>query len=347
MSRIPQIARHFLQAQLCLLLVLGMNPSARGESDWIRPGAYIDWPETLKEPALSDSSPEPQEITQTQFTQVEPNPQVPLQTPMILPLAPAERGMPGTSAWQILPAGLLYHSYLAGEKEPRFASQWLSGNDGRRWEMALGGRLGLIRHGTYGINAEGFQFDVEGAALGRINPNLESDPLEGTDYRAGFLGTWRYGPWRWKAGYYHLSSHAGDEYLLNNPLYVRRNYVRDSLIVGCTFDVRPDFQIYGELANALGCSGGAEAWEFQFGAQYFPAYPTGFRGAPFAAINGHVRQDNDWMSSVNLEAGWAWRGSQSAALLRAGFQHYNGPAMQWEFFTRHESLTGFGIWYDF
>jgi hypothetical protein len=213
--------------------------------------------------------------------------------------------------------------------------------------MALGGRLGLIRHGTYGSDAEGFQFDVEGAALGRINPNLDSDPLEGTDYRAGFLGTWRRGPWRWKAGYYHLSSHAGDEYLLNNPFFVRRNYVRDSLIVGCTFDVRPDFQIYGEIANALGCSGDAEPWEFQFGAQYFPAYPTGFRGAPFAAINGHVRQDNDWMSSVNVEVGWAWRGRQSASLLRAGFQHYNGPAMQWEFFDRHESLTGFGIWYDF
>src|SRR4051812_37189413 len=40
---------------------------------------------------------------------------------------------------QFLPDGLIYHSYLAGVKEPRFGSTWSSENDfGAMWDVALG-----------------------------------------------------------------------------------------------------------------------------------------------------------------------------------------------------------------
>ena len=250
--------------------------------------------------------------------------------------------------WQLLPDGLLYHSYLAGEKEPRFASQWLWDKDrGRIWEAVVGGRWGLVRKGTPGPNGEGFQFDIEGAAFVRIDPEEESD-LEAADFRAGFIGTWRTGPWRTKFGYYHISCHLGDEFVIKNPTFNRMNYVRDSLLFGMMYDINPGLQVYGEIAAALNANGGAEPIELQFGVQYFPACATGIKGAPFAAINGHLRQEFDFGGSVNAEAGWAWRGLQNDHLFRVGVQHYNGPSMQWSFVdTRYESLTGIGMWYDF
>jgi hypothetical protein len=247
----------------------------------------------------------------------------------------------------MLPEGLLYHSYLAGEKEPRFASQWLSDKErGKIWEAEVGGRWGLIRHGTHGVNAEGFQFDVEGAAFVRIDPEQEAD-LEAADFRAGFLGTWRYGQWRYKAGYYHISSHVGDEFLINNPGFQRINYVRDSLIVGTTYDWTEDLQVYGEIGAALNHNGGAELFEFQFGAQYSPAVANGLHGSPFAAINAHLRQEFNFGGSINFETGWQWRGAASNHLFRVGFQYYDGPSLQYSFFDRHESLVGGGLWFDF
>jgi len=38
-----------------------------------------------------------------------------------------------------------------------------------------------------------------------------------TDFRFGVPLTYGEGPWRTKFGFYHLSSHVGDEYLLKNP----------------------------------------------------------------------------------------------------------------------------------
>ncbi len=252
------------------------------------------------------------------------------------------------TGWQLLPQGHLYHAYLAGEKESRMASQFLWDRDrGLVWDTALGGRWGLVRNGTYGAdNPQGFQLDMEGAGLARVDMGERQD-LEAVDFRAGIIGTWRDGPWRWKTGYYHLSSHAGDEYLLRVPTFQRINYVRDAVLVGSVYDVTPDFQLYGEIAVALNHNGGAEPLELQFGAQYSPLAPRGPQGAPFAAINGHLRQEFNMGGSVNMMAGWQWRGAAGEQLFRMGVQHYNGPSMQWELFNQYESMTGMGIWYDF
>lgn len=250
--------------------------------------------------------------------------------------------------WQVLPQGIMFQSYLAGEKEPRMAAQWMwDRNRGLVFETALGGRWGLVRNGTYGgIDPEGFQFDIEGAAFARVDPEEQSD-LEAADFRAGFVGTWHEGPWRFKTGYYHISSHIGDEYLLRNNGFQRINYVRDSLLAAAMYNVNPDLQVYAEVAVALNHNGGAEPFELQFGAQYSPVIRTGIRGAPFAAINGHLRQEFNFGGSVNVQAGWQWRSREGTQMFRMGFQHYNGPSIQWELFDVYESMTGMGIWFDF
>lgn len=250
--------------------------------------------------------------------------------------------------FQILPSGLMYRSYLAGEKEPRFNAVWLHETGrGLVWETQLGGRVGLLRYGTTeAVNPQGWQLDMEGGAQARVDPQQQSD-LEAVDFRFGLLSTWRFGPNAFKAGYYHLSSHIGDEFLLRNPTFVRVNYVRDSIILGWTHDLTDDMQIYGEVGYAGGHEGGAEPLEFQYGYQYTPLRAYGLRGAPYFGINGHTRQDGNWATSVNTVAGWQWRGEQTNHLFRLGMQYYTGPALQYEFVGRNETLCGAGIWFDY
>jgi hypothetical protein len=253
----------------------------------------------------------------------------------------------GEHVWQVLPAGLMYKAYLAGEKESRMSSVWTSikGRDGLLWENTLGGHVGLLRYGNQSaINPEGWQLDLEGAAMPRVDMG-HSDDLEACDFRAGFLSTWRYGVNAYKAGYYHLSSHAGDEYLIRIPTYTRLNYVRDSFIVGWTRFLTPDAQAYAEVAYAWNAECGAQPLEFQYGLQYTPMV-FGFRGAPFAAINGHTRQDFGWITSLTAQAGWQWRGYTNH-LWRFGVQYYKGPALQWEFAGQSQSSVGAGMWFDF
>jgi hypothetical protein len=91
----------------------------------------------------------------------------------------------------------------------------------------------------------------------------------------------------------------------------------------------------------------AEPWEVQFGVDYAPAYVTGLRGAPFFAVNGHLREEVNWGGNFTVQVGWAWRSDESARLLRVGLHYFNGESSQYSFFDHFEQIIGAGAWYDY
>ena len=248
---------------------------------------------------------------------------------------------------QVLPDGLIYRSYLAGIKEPRFAGQWVHDvNLGWVWDITLGGRVGILRYGTTSLDhPEGWQIDIEGAGMPRLDLEHERDVMA-SDFRFGIPLTYGRGSYQMKFAYYHLSSHLGDEYMVRHNTLVRRNYSRDVMVWGHSYFLTEDVRLYGEAGWAFAYDGGSEPWEFQFGVDYSPVKPTGYRGSPFVAINGHLRQEFDFGGNIVVQTGWQWRG-YSGHLFRIGMHYFQGMSDQWEFFDQFEDKLGFGIWYDF
>ena len=180
---------------------------------------------------------------------------------------------------QLMPEELLYNAYLAGHRESRFGTEFVSDkNHSSFWDIALGGHLGLIRYGSPGAtNPQGWQLDIEGAVFPRLTLDENRD-MVANDFRFGVLLTGRQGPWEWKFGGYHLSSHFGDQFLYENPDVDRIHYSRTGFVVGGAYRPTPDWRLYAEAGWAFAIGGGAEPWEFQFGVEYSPAGPTGWQG---------------------------------------------------------------------
>ncbi|QDS94839.1 hypothetical protein FF011L_36210 [Roseimaritima multifibrata] len=254
----------------------------------------------------------------------------------------------GCREWQLLPDGLLWHSYLAAPHEPRISTVILqTNNEGVFWDATLGGRVGLIRYGTAGaVNASGWQWDLEAAAITRLDL-LHAEDVESMDYRFGTEITAAEGPWAMKFGYFHISSHVGDEYMIRNPTFQRVNYVTESWIIGGSYLPRDDVRLYGEFANSFRASGGAKRYQFQTGAEYTPIAKVVARGAPFAAINLNFRQAVGWDVSTTVQAGWAFQSARSGRRVRFGLQYGDGPTSQFSFFQRRESYLGGGVWFDY
>ena len=249
--------------------------------------------------------------------------------------------------WQLMPEGLIYHSYLAGGKEPRLAAVFAhERNAGWVWDITIGARVGLLRYGTpHAFRPEGWQLDVEAAAFPRLNLEHEADLVD-VDFRAGVPLTYGIGPYQAKLAYYHLSSHIGDEFLLLNPGFPRINYSRDAIVLGGSYYATDNVRLYGEAGWAFATGGGSRPWEFQFGAEYSPIYPLGFRGAPFAAINSRLRQEVSYGGNLIVQAGWQWR-SGIGRRLRIGVQYFNGKSDQYQFFHQFEEQIATAVWYDF
>jgi len=249
--------------------------------------------------------------------------------------------------FQVLGDGLMYKAYLAGVKESRLAAQpiYVQGDEWL-WDLFAGGQFSLLRYGTKDeFLLQGYEWAVDGSAHVRLDPP-ESVDLRSTDYRVGTYFAHGFGRQQVKFGYYHLSSHVGDEFLLKNPGYPRLNYSRDVLILGYSIYPWDNLRLYAEAGWAFH-SKVAKEWEFQFGLDYAPAQPTGIRGAPFLAINGHVLEELDYGGALTVQTGWAWRADESGHLLRIGMHYYNGGSPQYSFYNKFEHQLGLGVWYDF
>ena len=260
------------------------------------------------------------------------------------------RYVPQREPWRLqwVPDGLIYHSYLAGMKEPRIACSWVHERElGWIWDITLGGRVAVLRYGTDDPRwPEGWEVDIEGAAFPRLDIEENRD-LVACDYRFGIPVTYGGQRYRTKLAYYHLSSHLGDEFMLKHQNARRINYSRDVIVWGHSlYLLDQDLRLYAEAGWAFNNDGGSEPREFQTGVAYSPARPTGGSGAPFVAINAHLRQEVNFGGNLVVEAGWQWRG-ETGRLFRLGSQYYSGMSEQYEFFDSFEDKVGFGIWYDF
>ena len=248
--------------------------------------------------------------------------------------------------WQMLPKSLIYHTYLAGVKEPRLGAVFNGENNrGDILDLAAGARMGILRYGTRDVfQPDGWQLDVEGAAFTRLDPEENMD-MEATDYKFGVPLTYGYGCYQMKFAYSHLSSHLGDEFAIRNGLGGRVNYSRDALVWGHSIYANENLRFYFELGYALFCDVN-EPWDTQFGVEYSPICNGRF-GAPFAAFNTHLREEVNFGGNFVMQLGWQWTSPETAHRIRIGLQYYNGNEEQFEFYSVSEQKVGLGLWYDF
>jgi hypothetical protein len=250
--------------------------------------------------------------------------------------------------WQVLPQGLLYRSYWAGGLEPRLGSDLMYYNKhGWYWNGQAGARVGLLRYGTDDpLTPQGWELDIEGAAFPRLDLQANED-MVATDFRCGVLLTHKRGAVEWKFGFYHISSHLGDEYMISHPDdYDRINYVRESLVAGLSVHPVRWLRLYGEVGWTFQEDGGAEPWEFQFGFEAASPDVTDIHGTPFVALNGHLRQENNFKGNLRAQIGWLWR-NRNGQTFRIGAQYFSGLDDSYQFYNQYQQAVGFGLWYDF
>ena len=269
-----------------------------------------------------------------------------LRAPLLLP--PPNSYESSVLRWHMLPKDNIYPFYLADPKASRLSGNFVRPEgDNLLLDGTLGGRFGLFRLGDSLKSPfrRGIQLDVEASAQVRLDLEQEID-VRSVDFRAGLPLSFAFGRWHARVGYYHLSSHVGDEFLLKNPTFNRVNFSRDTLFAGTGLWITERLRIYAEIGWAF-YSDVSQEWEINAGIEYVPTLSTGWRGAPFWAIHAEAREELNYGGSINAQIGWAWRATDTDGLLRIGLNYYEGKSAQWSFFDNYEPLFGLGLWYDY
>lgn len=261
----------------------------------------------------------------------------------------------GRRSWnyQLLPSGRIYQSYLAGVNESRLGITWNNDHNlGNIWDATVGGNAGLLRYGTYNsILPEGIQIEVEASAHLRMDYEHERD-MDAMDYRFALPITFGNKVWQFRTGYFHTSSHLGDERMIRLTQlglpHKRINYVRESILLGLSYRINSLTRVYFEIDYSTWLGELTKPWHFQFGIEYSSPYPmNNYSYTPFGAINVQLLEERSYDGNITIQAGLQWRNKQGQ-LFRIGLQYFRGISDQYEhMYNERENKFGVGIWYDF
>ena len=107
------------------------------------------------------------------------------------------------------------------------------------------------------------QIDLEGCLWAVFDPCYESAPLMNADYYVAVPITYSVDRWQFRLRGYHISSHLGDEFLLDHPHYVRKNPSAEYLDFFVSHNLTDEIRIYGGLGWVV-----AQDESYEFGPFY-------------------------------------------------------------------------------
>ncbi len=95
------------------------------------------------------------------------------------------------------------------------------------------------------------QIDLDGCLWAVFDPITYSSPLINADYYVGIHVNYAYQHWSTRLRIFHISSHVGDEFLLNHPHFDRRNPSAEYLDYAVSYQWDEGIRLYGLLGWVL------------------------------------------------------------------------------------------------
>ena len=185
------------------------------------------------------------------------------------------------------------------------------------------------------------------------NPNHEISELVNTDFLVGIPLSYAFDKWAFRLRAYHISSHLGDEYIVNHPHVKRVNPSMEAIDFFTSYQLNDIFRFYigpGVILHSdktypmkyLYVEYGGEVRLFGYKSFYHRLY-----GTPFLAAFFRNWQVNHYRFDVTLMGGYEWSKLQGVGRKIRLFAEYHNGYSVGQFFKRHTSFWGFGLSWGF
>lgn len=251
----------------------------------------------------------------------------------------------------IFPQTQLYPHYIANPLRPTFSLQnmyfaksEIANTSKRRYNLKVGGHLGLYRNQAEKTN-RGWQVTFGAGFQGQFDPASSQDNVGWDGIMALSLEIRNSEAFAHRFGIHHISSHVGDE-LIERTGLKRINYTRQEMRYGLMWFMSPHWQSYAEIGKGYDLRNKAlqKLWRSEIGFQYenekyWMSKLGWYMGADFSSY-----EENNWDINTSLHLGLISRANERK--YRFGIAFYEGRSPLGEFFQRKEKYISFGLWID-
>lgn len=184
----------------------------------------------------------------------------------------------------------------------------------------------------------------------------ESCELVNTDYFLGIPLTYAYDRWSFRARLYHISSHLGDEFIVNHPAYLhlRKNPSYEALEFISSYQLSGHLRVYGGPGfilhsdptfrmKTLFVKYGTELRILGQKLYYHQLY-----GTPFLAIHLENWQVRDWNLDLFIKLGYEFSKLQGVGRkLRLYIDYHHGYSYEGQFFLERTQYGEAGFSWGF
>lgn len=150
----------------------------------------------------------------------------------------------------------LFRPFIADPRQITYSVGWrfhdhLFADD--EIDVSFGDILALYEWGCVGPWGGRLRIELEGAVWAIFAPLQESSPLINADYYVGVPITYAFDNWSFRLRGYHISSHVGDEYLLDNlpQGFKRLNPSAEYIDFFVSNEITQDIRLYGGIGYML------------------------------------------------------------------------------------------------
>jgi hypothetical protein len=200
------------------------------------------------------------------------------------------------------------------------------------------------------------QIDLEGAVWAIFDPLHESSPLINADYYGGIPITYAFGDWEFRFRIFHISSHIGDEFLIDHPDFDRRNASAEYVDFFASNDITDEIRLYAGLGYIVAldrefkCSRFyAEAGtEVRFSGLGFYARSSNLYGEPFLAM--HFRWKKDFKHHLDQTYALGYEIGKTSGLcrkFRALMEYHDGYSLEGQFCKLPTNYFSLRVQYGF
>jgi hypothetical protein len=196
------------------------------------------------------------------------------------------------------------------------------------------------------------QLEIEGAVWAIFDPLHESSPLIDADYYVGFPLTYLFGDWAFRARGYHISTHIGDEFLLDHPHFDRRNPSIEAFDFYVSYQYTRDIRLYGGIgwvacqddSYRVGPFYAQVGSEIRFSGLGYRDYCNRLYGEPFFAMDFYYQSHFKHHINSTFALGYEWgKVSGIRRKFRIFLEYHDGYSVEGQFSkspTRYLSIRG-------
>lgn len=250
--------------------------------------------------------------------------------------------------------------FIADPRKVGMSAEWRWGEEAidKRGSGAVsfGDYIGLARWcNPFGWGGA-LDIGLEGDVWAVFQQTRETAPLVNADYYIAIPVTYGYCNWAFRFRIFHISSHIGDEYLIENPDFVRKNPSSEYLDFFVQWRPSCDFRLYGGV-GVIARSDNSFYYR-RFYAEYgLEWYLPWFRwwmprsqvlGRTFTGAHFRTREDNNFEFDGTVVFGYEWsRTYCDFKKIRVYLEYHNGYCLEGQFNRFKDEYVGIAAYYGY